>query len=138
MQFTIGKLDHIGVAVENFDDALKFYQTQLGLTLTGIEDIPDQMVRTAFLQLNDTNIELLVPTDPKSPIKKFLSKHGKGIHHIAFEVDDINKALEELKNQGVRLIDEKPRIGAHNKKIAFIHPGAADGVLIELCEESKK
>ncbi|UCH88428.1 MAG: methylmalonyl-CoA epimerase, partial [Thermoplasmata archaeon] len=125
---------HIGIAVENLDEALEFYQNQLGLTMTGIEEVVDQKVSTAFIQINDINIELLTPTDPDSPIQHFLAKRGKGIHHIALEVEDLEKALEELHNHGVKLIDNKPRIGAHNKKIAFIHPSATGGVLIELCE----
>lgn len=138
MQIQIGKVDHIGIAVENLDDALKLYQTTLGLTLTGIEDIPDQKVKTAFLELSEINIELIVPTDNESPIQKFISKRGYGIHHIALEVEDINSALQELQRQGIKLIDKEPRIGAHNKKIAFIHPGDTGGVLIELCEAENK
>lgn len=136
MKFSVKKIDHIGIAVEDLDNALKFYQHALSLTFTGIEEIPDQKVRTVFIQLGDLNIELLVPTDEESTIHKFLIKRGSGIHHIALEVDDIETALEELEAGGIQLIDKKPRIGAHNKKIAFIHPGSTQGVLLELCESS--
>jgi lactoylglutathione lyase/methylmalonyl-CoA/ethylmalonyl-CoA epimerase len=138
MQSQIKKIDHIGIAVENLDESLDFYQNLLGLSLTGVEEISDQKVSTAFIRLMDTNIELLTPTDDESPIRKLLDKKGKGIHHIALEVDNIETALDELKKKGVDLIDDKPRIGAHNKKIAFIHPRSAGGVLLELCEADKE
>jgi methylmalonyl-CoA epimerase len=138
MQSQIKKIDHIGIAVENLDESLDFYQNLLGLSLTGVEEISDQKVTTAFIRIMDTNIELLTPTDDESPIRKFLDKRGKGIHHIALEVDNIETALEELKKKGVALIDEKYRIGAHNKKIAFIHPKSTGGVLLELCEADEE
>ena len=134
MKFNTKRIDHIGIAVEKLEDALKFYRDVLNLEFTGTEEIPEQKVRTAFIKIGEVNIELLEPTAPDSPVQKFLDKGKKGIHHLAFEVDDIQTALKDLQNKGVELIDKEPRIGAHNKKIAFIHPKAANGVLIELCE----
>lgn len=134
MVFNILKIDHIGIAVENIDEILNFYRLKLGLEFTGTEYIEDQQVKTAFLKIGDMNLELLEPTGDDSPVRKFLTSGKKGIHHIAVEVDNILKALDHLKGQGVRLIDEKPRVGAHTKKIAFIHPSSTGGVLLELCQ----
>jgi methylmalonyl-CoA/ethylmalonyl-CoA epimerase len=130
-------LDHVGIAVEDLDESLKFYSGLLGLELKGTETVAEQKVRTAFLPLGDgsgTEIELLESTDPEGPIGKFIASKGPGIQHLAFRVDDIDAALAELKAAGFRLIDEKPRYGAGGARIAFLHPKATGGVLVELCE----
>jgi methylmalonyl-CoA/ethylmalonyl-CoA epimerase len=128
------KLDHVGIAVESLDEALKLYSGLLGLELKGTEVVEEQKVRTAFLPLGDTEMELLESTDPEGPIGKFIANKGQGVQHLAFRVDDIDAALEELKAAGVRLIDEKARYGAGGARIAFLHPKASGGVLVELCE----
>jgi len=132
----VGKLDHIGIAVANLDESLKFYTETLGLELHGSETVTEQKVKVAFLPLGDTEIELLESTESDGPIAKFIEAKGQGIQHLAFRVDNIEKALEELKEKGIRLIDEKPRYGAGGAKIAFLHPKATNGVLIELCERT--
>lgn len=131
---TIEKIDHIGIAVESIEKWIGFYRDVLGLDYTGSEEIPEQKVRVAFLTIGDSKIELLEPTSQDSPIAKFLEKRGGGIHHIALQVADIDAAIARHHEAGAKLIDSKPRIGAHNMKIAFIHPKTAGGVLIELCE----
>lgn len=128
------KLDHIGIAVANLDESLKIYTDMLGLKLHGTETVEEQKVKTAFLPVGETEIELLETTAPDGPIGKFIETKGQGIQHLAFRVDDIDAALAELKARGVRLIDEKPRYGAGGAKIAFLHPKATNGVLIELCQ----
>ncbi|MBU0934845.1 MAG: methylmalonyl-CoA epimerase [Spirochaetes bacterium] len=129
-----GKIDHIGIAVANLDETLKVYTDILGLKLHGTETVADQKVRVAFLPVGDTEIELLESTEADGPIAKFIESKGQGIQHIAFKVDNIADALEELRSKGVRLIDEKPRYGAGGAKIAFLHPKSTNGVLIELCQ----
>ena len=129
------KLDHIGIAVKDLNESLKFYRDTLGLELEGIEIVKDQKVKTAFLPVGDTHIELLEPTEPESAVGKFLEKRGEGIHHIAIKVENIESYLSNLEEKEVRLIDKEPKIGANNKKIAFIHPKSTSGVLLELCEE---
>lgn len=128
------KIDHIGVAVKSIDEAAKFWEETLGLKIVGKETVAEQKVTTAFLPIGESEIELLESTDAGGPIAKFIEKKGEGVQHIAFRVENIEKALEQLKAQGVRLIDEKPRIGAGGAKIAFIHPKASFGTLVELCE----
>lgn len=130
----IGKLDHIGIAVANLDESVKFYTDILGMELHGTETVAEQKVRVAFLPVGDTEVELLESTDPEGPIAKFIEAKGQGIQHLAFSVPDIEAALAELKAKGVRLIDEKPRYGAGGAKIAFLHPKATNGVLIELSQ----
>ncbi|MGI6343767.1 MAG: methylmalonyl-CoA epimerase [Bacillota bacterium] len=130
----IKKLAHLGIAVKSLEEAKKFYSDTLGVACIGEEEVPSQKVKTAFLPVGDTMIELLESTDPDGPIAKSIASRGEGIHHIALEVDDIEAALAELKAKGVRLVDQTPRPGAHGAKIAFIHPKAGLGVLIELCE----
>ncbi len=127
------KIDHVGIAVKNLEEAIKVWEG-LGLKVDEIEEVPDQKVRTAIIHIGESRIELLEPTAEDSPIAKFIAKRGEGIHHIALGVDDIEKHLEELKEKGYRLIDEKPRIGAGGAKIAFVHPKAVTGVLLELCQ----
>lgn len=129
------KLDHVAVAVANLDEAIKLYSTLFGKKPEHIEEVADQKVRAAFFGVDDTNIELLFPTSPESPIAKYLEKNPRGgLHHMCLEVTDLEGHLAELKKQGMQLIDEKPRIGAHGKRIAFIHPKSTGGVLIELSE----
>lgn len=130
------KVDHIGIAVSDLAESLKVYTDLLGMKLHGTETVEEQKVKTAFLPLGDTEIELLESTAPDGPIGKFIEARGQGIQHIAFRVDDIEAALAELKAKGVRLIDEKPRYGAGGAKIAFLHPKATNGVLIELCQKN--
>ncbi|MDI6726220.1 MAG: methylmalonyl-CoA epimerase [Smithellaceae bacterium] len=130
------KIDHIGLAVESIAKALGFYGDTLGLKLEGEEVVAGQRVKTAFLPTGDTEIELLESLDPEGPIAKFIEKKGEGIHHIAWEVADLDAALRELKGKGIRLIDAEPRPGAGGKRIAFIHPKDSFGVLVELCEKA--
>ena len=133
----VRKVDHIGVAVSNLEEALKVYTDVLGLKLHGTEVVEEQKVRVAFMPVGDTEIELLESTDPEGPIAKFIEKRGEGIQHIAFRVDDIEEALEQMRRKGVRLIDEKPRYGAGGARIAFLHPKSTGGVLVELCEREQ-
>jgi methylmalonyl-CoA/ethylmalonyl-CoA epimerase len=128
------KLDHIGIAVSNLEETLKVYTELLGMKLHGTETVEEQKVKTAFLPLGETEIELLESTAPDGPIGKFIEARGQGVQHLAFRVDDLEAALAELKAKGVRLIDEKPRYGAGGARIAFLHPKATNGVLIELCQ----
>ncbi|ABY93132.1 methylmalonyl-CoA epimerase [Thermoanaerobacter brockii subsp. lactiethylicus] len=128
------KIDHIGIAVNSIEEASKIYTELLGLEMHGVEEVAEQKVKVAFIPVGESEVELLESTDPEGPIARFIEKNGEGVQHIAFRVEDIEKALEELKQKGVRLIDEKPRYGAGGAKIAFIHPKATKGVLIELCE----
>ncbi len=131
------KIDHLGIATRGIDEALKFWENALGLEQTHTEVVEEQKVRVAMLPLGETRIELLEPTSEDSPISKFLEKRGGGIHHIAVEVEDIESSLAKLKTQGMRLIDESPRIGAEGCLVAFVHPSAANGVLLELVQENK-
>jgi len=129
-------LDHIGIAVEKIDASLPVWEGILGLPLHGIEEVAEQKVKTAFIPIGESEIELLETTDPEGPIGKFLAAKGQGVHHLAFRVANIDEALAELKAKGVRLIDETPRYGAGGARIAFIHPKATGGVLVELCERA--
>jgi len=128
------KINHIGVAVRSLDASIPFYRDQLGMTFEGTEEVAEQKVRVAFLQVGESRIELLEPTSDDSAVAKFLEKNGEGMHHVAYEVDDIEQALASLKEQGARLIDETPRRGAHGTRIAFLHPKTSGGVLTELCQ----
>jgi len=130
-------IEHIGIAVENLEESLKYYEEVLGLECYAIEEVKDQKVRTAFLKVGDTKIELLESTDPEGPIGKFIEKKGQGIHHLAFAVPDVKKGLEQAQEKGVRLIDEKPRKGAEGLNIGFLHPKSTFGVLTELCASSE-
>jgi methylmalonyl-CoA epimerase len=131
------KIDHIGIAVKSLAQATKVYEDVLGLKVTGYDEVDDQGVRVAMLNIGESRIELLQPTGPESPVEKFMTKRGEGIHHIAVAVDDIEKALERLKAAGVRLVDSVPRRGAHNSRIAFIHPSSTNGVLLELVQHGE-
>jgi methylmalonyl-CoA/ethylmalonyl-CoA epimerase len=128
------KIDHLGIATREIAETLEFWRDALGLQLHDIEDVPDQKVRVAMLNLGESRVELLEPTSPDSPVAKFLEKRGPGIHHIAVGVDDIHAALDRLRNQGARLIDESPRPGAGGSLVAFVHPSTANGVLLELVQ----
>jgi methylmalonyl-CoA/ethylmalonyl-CoA epimerase len=131
------KIDHIGIAVKSLADALQVYQNAVGLEVAGYDQVDEQGVRVAMLTIGESRIELLEPTGADSPIEKFMAKRGEGIHHIAVRVDNIEEAIERLKASGARLIDEVPRRGAHNTRIAFIHPSSTHGVLLELVEHGK-
>ncbi len=128
------KIDHIGIAVKDIDEAAKFWEGVLGLKITEREEVAEQKVITAFIPTGDSEIELLQATSEDSPIAKFIENKGEGIQHIALKVDDIEAALAELKAQDFRLIDQCPRKGAGGAKIAFLHPKATGGVLLELCQ----
>ena len=128
------RVDHIGVAVNSIDAALTFFRDTLGLKLEGSETVAEQKVTTAFLPVGDTEVELLQSTAPDGPVAGFIEKKGEGVQHIAFVVDNIEEALKELEDKGIRLIDKVPRMGAGGKKIAFIHPKDTYGVLVELCQ----
>ncbi len=131
------KIDHVGIAVKNLEDAMKVWEG-LGLEVEEIEEVSDQKVRTAIIHVGESRIELLEPTAEDSPIAKFIAKRGEGIHHIALGVENLEEHLAKLKEAGYRLIDEKPRMGAGGAKIAFVHPKAVTGVLLELCERKSE
>lgn len=129
------RLDHVGIAVNALDEALMFYREALGLEVTGTEDVESQGVRVHFVGVGSAALELLEATTDTSPIAKFLSRRGPGLHHITLRVDDLEEALDELKSRGVRLIDQEPRSGAEGSRVAFVHPASSHGVLVELKEE---
>ncbi|MDY0039802.1 MAG: methylmalonyl-CoA epimerase [Desulforhabdus sp.] len=130
------KVDHIGIAVKSIEETKKLYHDLLGLSHVGSETVEEQKVTTAFFPVGDTEVELLESTSEDGPIAKYLEKRGEGVQHIAFRVDNIEQALVELKEKGIKLIDEKPRRGAGGAKIAFLHPKSTFGVLVELCERN--
>ncbi|MCB1214146.1 MAG: methylmalonyl-CoA epimerase [Deltaproteobacteria bacterium] len=133
------KVDHVAIAVPDLEEAVALYTSLLGKAPEHIEEVAEQKVRAAFFGVGETNLELLWPTSPDSPISNFLEqKKGRGgLHHICIEVENIDERLKELKERGVQLIDEQPKIGAHGKRIAFVHPKATNGVLLELSEPIK-
>ena len=131
------KINHLGIATKGIDEALKFWSDALGLENVHTEIVEDQKVRVAMLSIGESRIELLEPIGEDSPIAKFLEKRGGGIHHIAVEVDDIEASLARLKRQGMRLIDDSPRVGAEGCLVAFVHPSSANGVLLELVQTVK-
>jgi len=128
-------LDHVGIAVGDLDEALRFYRDALGLEVEGSEEVGSQRVRAHFVPVGQPKIELLEATSPDSTIAKYVGRRGPGLHHITFRVDDLPAALEALKARGVRLIDEVPRPGAEHALVAFIHPSSAHGVLVELKQD---
>ena len=130
------KIEHIGIATPRLDDALKFWRDALGLEVTHTEEVAGQGVRVAMLPVGEPRVELLEPTGPASPVAKFLDKRGPGIHHVAVRVADIRASLARLKAEGARLIDESPRVGAGGCLVAFVHPAATGGVLLELVEHT--
>jgi methylmalonyl-CoA/ethylmalonyl-CoA epimerase len=128
------KIDHLGIAVNSIEEGKQFWQDILGLDFEGVETVAEQKVTTAFFPVGESEVELLESTSPEGAVAKYIEKRGQGIQHVAFRVENIEEALAELKEKGVRLIDETPRIGAGGAKIAFLHPKATHGVLVELCE----
>jgi methylmalonyl-CoA epimerase len=130
----IKRIAHLGIAVQDLDPPKKFYGDHLGLKLKGEEVVETQKVKVSFIQVGETSLELLLPTAPDSPVAKFLENKGEGFHHLALEVEDIQAAVAELKAAGVRLIDETPREGAHGTMVAFLHPKATFGLLLELVQ----
>lgn len=130
------KVDHIGIAVKNLEESMKFYEEVMGLKSEGTEVVEEQKVKVAFFPVGDSEIELLESTAPDGPIARFIERNGEGIQHVALRVDNIENALADLKEKGVRLIDEKPRYGAGGAQIAFLHPKATGGVLLEISERS--
>jgi methylmalonyl-CoA/ethylmalonyl-CoA epimerase len=130
-------IDHIGIAVRSIADRRDYYEHLLGAEFEAVEEVPTQKVRVAFFKVGDVRLELLEPTDASSTIATFLEKRGEGLHHVAYRVDDIEQRLAELKVDGVRLIDETPRNGAHDTRIAFMHPKSSAGVLTELVSHCK-
>lgn len=130
-------IDHIGIAVKEIEQAGKFYTDVLGLKIQDIENVAEQKVNVAFIPITDSEVELLESTHPDGPVAKYIESKGEGVQHIAFCVENIDEALEELKKKGVRLIDEKPRKGAGGARIAFIHPRETNGVLVEICERDE-
>jgi len=129
---------HIGIAVRTIDETISFYTDSLGLSLEKVEEVVSEEVKVEFLKIGDTRIELLEPLSSSSPIASFIEKRGEGVHHIAFEVDDIEARLQKMEAEGIQLIDEQPKKGANNSHIAFIHPKSTNGVLVELCEETNE
>ena len=132
------KIDHLGIATKGIEDALRFWEGALGLENTHTEIVEDQKVRVAMLPIGESRVELLEPTSDDSPISKFLEKRGGGLHHIAVAVEDIKEVLAKLRAKGMRLIDNEPRIGAEGCLVAFVHPSAANGVLLELVQTNNK
>lgn len=128
------KINHIGIAVKSLDESLPFYRDNLGMSFAGIEVVEEQKVRVAMLQIGESKIELLEPIAEDSPVARFIEKNGQGIHHVAYEVEDVEVAIAKLVEEGVRMIDQKPRCGAHDTRIAFLHPKSSGGVLTELCQ----
>jgi methylmalonyl-CoA/ethylmalonyl-CoA epimerase len=134
----ITHIEHIGIAVENLEDTIRYYEEVLGLKCYGIEEVADQKVRTAFFMVGDAKIELLESTDPEGPIGKYVAKKGPGIHHIAFAVKDVDSALKEVEEKGLTAIDKTSRKGAEGLSIGFLHPKSTHGVLTELCQNKNK
>ena len=133
----IKKIEHIGIAVKNLNEAINFYENILGLKCYKIEEVEEQKVKTAFFKVGETKIELLESTNSEGPISKFIEKRGEGLHHIAFGIKDLSTSLNELEGKNINLIDNNPKEGADDLNIAFFHPKSAHGVLIELCENKK-
>ncbi|MCF8362507.1 MAG: methylmalonyl-CoA epimerase [Prolixibacteraceae bacterium] len=131
----ISHIEHIGIAVRDLDEAIAYYKDKLGLECYAVEEVADQKVKTAFFKVGDTKIELLESTDPEGPIGKFVEKKGPGVHHLAFAVDNVDKALSEAESNGVQLIDKQKRKGAEGLNIGFLHPKSTLGVLTEFCGE---
>ena len=135
----ISRIDHLGIAVQSIEEVLPYYENVLGLKCYAIEEVADQKVKTAFLQVGEVKLELLEPTCPESTIQKWLDKGNKGVHHVAFCIEDgVANALAECNEKGIRLIDQTPRPGAEQMSIAFLHPKSTVGVLTELCEPQNK
>ena len=134
----ISHIEHIGIAVKSIEEAKKYYEGVLGLKCYAVEEVADQKVKTAFLKVGEVKLELLEPTSPESAVAKWLEKGGKGVHHVAFAVEDgVAEALVECEGKEIRLIDKAPRPGAENMMIGFLHPKSTAGILTELCEPKK-
>ncbi|UCC33518.1 MAG: methylmalonyl-CoA epimerase [Candidatus Bathyarchaeota archaeon] len=131
----IKELSHIGIAVKDLDEALEIYEGVFGLEVEKIQIVEEQKVKIAFLHAGETQIELLEPTEEEGAVARFIEKRGEGVHHLAFAVDDIEAALQKIRDQGIAVVNEKPRIGAEGFKIAFLHPKSTKNVLVELCEK---
>ncbi len=134
----LSHIEHIGIAVKSIEEAKTFFEGVLGLKCYAVEEVKDQMVKTAFFKIGETKIELLEATDENSPVAKFIAKRGQGIHHIAFATDDVNASLKEAEEKGVKLIDKVSRKGAEGLNIGFLHPKSSFGVLTELCGKDAK
>lgn len=133
----VKSINHIGIAVRSIDDQRDFFEKLLGAIFEGVEEVADQKVRVGFFRIGDVRLELLEPSDPTSTVSAFLEKRGEGLHHVAYTVEAIEDRIAELKESGIRLIDETPRPGAHHMRIAFLHPKSTHGVLTEFCEPSE-
>ncbi len=133
----LGRIDHVGVAVEDMDGALALYRDSLGMSLAHRETVAQQGVDAALLDVGEGHVELLAPLGPDTPVGKYLAKRGPGIHHVAYAVDDIDAELERLREAGLRLIDETPRVGIRNSRVAFLHPAAVGGVLTEIVQPAE-
>jgi methylmalonyl-CoA/ethylmalonyl-CoA epimerase len=131
---SVKSINHIGIAVRSIDAQRTYYEEVLGATFEGVEEVADQKVRVGFFRVRDVRLELLEPTDPTSTVAAFLDKRGEGLHHIAFTVENLEARIADLKQAGLRMIDEVPRQGSHQLRIAFVHPKSTFGVLTELCE----
>lgn len=131
-------IEHIGIAVKNMEESIKFWENILGLKCYAVEEVKEQKVKTAFFMIGQTKIELLESTDPEGPIGKFVEKKGEGVHHIAFASKGLEDNLVELENKGIQLIDKTPRKGAEGLDIAFLHPKSTQGILIEMCENKNQ
>ena len=131
------KIDHLGIAVKSISDSLSFYRDVLGMELAGTETVDDQGVHIALLPVGEARIELLEPVSAETPVGRFITKRGEGVHHICYEVDDLSSKLDELRSRGVRLLEGYPRRGAEGKLVAFLHPASAHGVLVELVEKAR-
>jgi len=134
----ITHIEHIGIAVKNIDDSIKYYENILGLKCYQIEEVRSQKTKTAFFMIGQTKLELLESLEPMSPIARFIENKGEGVHHIAFGVKNLNGALKEMESKGVQLIDNEPKKGAEGLNIAFLHPKSTRGILTELCEPGEK
>lgn len=133
----MNKIEHLGIAVNSIEESTKIYEALLGSACYKLEEVASEGVKTAFFQIGESKIELLEATNPDSPIAKFIAKKGQGIHHIAFDVTDIEAEINRLTNEGFTLIHQVPKAGADNKIIAFLHPKSTDGILVELCQDKK-
>jgi methylmalonyl-CoA epimerase len=133
----LGRIDHVGVAVEDMDGALALYRDSLGMSLAHRETVEQQGVDAALLDIGEGHVELLAPLGPETPVGKYLAKRGPGIHHVAYAVEDIDAELERLREAGLRLIDETPRVGIRNSRVAFLHPAAVGGVLTEIVQPAE-
>ncbi len=131
----LGKIEHIGIAVKDLEAANELYGSLLGVVPYKQENVPSEGVTTSFFQTGDSKVELLMATDPNSPIAKFIEKRGEGLHHLAFAVEDIDQEVQRLVKAGFQVLNEQPKLGADNKRIVFLHPKGAHGVLVELCQE---